>query len=160
MCAERMGAIVNRMVSAMTAGVAGATALTVVHQVARAITQNAPRMDILGTRAVHDVYRRCGGKAPSDQDAKMQALAGDIVANTAYYSLVGIGDRKRVWSRGLGLGVLAGVGALVLPMRIGLGEPPHAHRRDTQLMTIAWYVVGGLVAAAAFRSQGSSPGQG
>jgi hypothetical protein len=32
---------------------------------------------------------------------------------------------------------------------MGLGEAPNGHRRDTLLMTIAWYAVGGLVAAAA-----------
>jgi hypothetical protein len=142
--------MVNRTMASVAAGAAGATALTVVHQLARAVIENAPRMDILGTRAVHAGYRRLGASAGPTRDVELQALVGDIVANTAYYSLVGVGNPTRVWLRGLGLGVLAGLGAVVLPRHVGLGDPPHAHRRDTQLMTVGWYVAGGLVTAAAF----------
>ena len=139
----------------MTAGAAGAGALTLIHQVARSMTQNAPRMDVLGMRAVREGHRRLGAAVPSDENAERQALAGDVVANAAYYSLVGAGERGGVWSRGLALGLLAGLGAVLLPRHVGLGDPPNAHRLDTQLMTVAWYVAGGLVAAAAFDRLGA-----
>jgi hypothetical protein len=41
------------------------------------------------------------------------------------------------------------VGALALLERIGLGAPPDSRRPGNQLMTVAWYVIGGLATAAA-----------
>lgn len=143
----------HRTLCATTAGFAGACALTLIHQAARSVTPYAPRMDVLGKRAVRGTFERLGLPRQSSRAVTRQALAGDLVANAAYYALVGVGSRGSVWTRGLGLGLAAGLGALFLPNRIGLGDPPHAHRRDTQLMTIAWYVVGGLAAAAAFAAR-------
>jgi hypothetical protein len=137
----------------MMAGVAGAGALTLVHQVARAMTPDAPRMDVLGMRALRGAYRQLGVGPGSDQALERQALAGDMVANSAYYSLVGVGSRESVWLRGLALGLVAGLGAVMLPKPLGLGDPPNAHLPSTQLMTIAWYLLGGLTAAAAFAAR-------
>lgn len=134
----------ERMHRSMMAGAAGAGALTLVHQVARAMTPYAPRMDVLGKRALD----RVGLAATDDRQLERRALAGDLIANSAYYSLVGAGPGN-TWVKGLALGVAAGLGALFLPSRMGLGDPPNAHRRDTRLMTVAWYAFGGLVAAAA-----------
>ena len=143
----------DRKLCSMMAGVAGAGALTLVHQAARLVTPHAPRMDVLGIRALRGAYRQLGVGPRSDRALEREALAGDMVANAAYYSLIGMGGRETVWRRGLALGLAAGVGALMLPKPLGLGDPPNAHRPDTQLMTVAWYVLGGLMAAAAFAAR-------
>ena len=57
---------------------------------------------------------------------------------------------------GIWAGLIAGLGAVLVPRQVGLGDPPNADRRVTQLMTVAWYVIGGLVAAAAFAAEGAS----
>lgn len=41
----------------------------------------------------------------------------------------------------------------MLPKPLGLGDPPNAHLPGTQLMTVAWYLLGGMVAAAAFAAR-------
>jgi hypothetical protein len=143
----------DRKLCSMMAGVAGAGALTLVHQAARLVTPHAPRMDVLGKRALRGAYRQLGVGPRSDRALERQALAGDIVANSAYYALVGLGSRESVWTRGLALGLAAGIGALMLPKPLGLGDPPNADRVDTQAMTVAWYVLGGLMAAAAFAAR-------
>ena len=140
----------NRTQRSMLAGAAGAGALTLVHQAARALTPAAPRMDVLGKRALRAAHGTLGAAVPADPNLEREALAGDLVANSAYYALVGASERGNIWLRGLTLGLAAGLGAVFLPRRIGLGDPPNAGRLDTQLMTVAWYVVGGLAAAAAF----------
>ena len=140
----------NRRQRSMMAGAAGAGALTLVHQTARSMTPNAPRMDVLGSRAIHAAHTRAGVNPPSQANLEREALAGDLIANSAYYALVGASDRGNPWMRGLALGLAAGLGAVLLPRHVGLGDPPNADRLDTQLMTVAWYVVGGLVAGAAF----------
>lgn len=140
----------SRMDRSMLAGAAGAGVLTAVHQAARLATPYAPRMDVLGMRAIRAGRRQVGLGRGSARSVRRQALAGDMVANTAYYSLVGAGGPGGVWTRGLVLGLAAGLGAVLLPRHLGLGDPPNADRRLTQALTVAWYVAGGLAAAAAF----------
>jgi hypothetical protein len=127
---------------AALSGVAGAVALTTVHQVARRLTESAPRMDVLGVRALTRGAHLADIHLPGPETLQRAALAGDLMCNTAYYSFA------TTWKRGLMLGLAAGVGALVLPKRMGLGEPPKSDRVSNKVMTIAWYVAGGLAAAA------------
>ena len=130
---------------AMLSGMAGAAALTAVHQAARMVTDSAPRMDVVGMRALTRGKEAVSGyqaTAPAENPALHNlALAGDLVFNSAYYSMA------TTWVRGAALGVLAGVGALVLPQKLGLGDPPKSELLSNQVMTVAWYVLGGLAAA-------------
>lgn len=141
--------IANSWGEALAAGVVGAVTLTAVHQMAQRISGDAPRMDVLGERAIAKSLMAAGAAVPDPPRLHRWALAGDLAANSAYYALVACGRNANVWRRGLALGLAAGAGALLLPQRIGLGEPPRADRVANQVMTIAWYLVGGLAAAAA-----------
>jgi predicted nicotinamide N-methyase len=132
---------------AMISGMAGAAALTAVHQAARMITDTAPRMDVVGMRAIARGEDAATGTTAM-ADATRQnpalynmALAGDLVFNSAYYSMA------TTWTRGAALGLLAGIGALVLPQKLGLGDPPKSELLSNQMMTVAWYLIGGLAAA-------------
>ena len=84
----------NRMLWSMIAGAAGASALTLIHQTARSMTPHAPRMDVLGMRAVRATHRRLGLPDGSERQVEREAMAGDLVANAAYYALVGAGVSK------------------------------------------------------------------
>lgn len=129
--------------NALISGAAGAVALTAVHQAARTVTADAPRMDVVGMRALARGVRAAGGEAPKTHAGLYGAtLAGDLIANSLYYSLA------TNYTRGTVLGLLAGIGALVLPERMGLGVPPKSQLLSNQVMTVAWYLVGGLAAAA------------
>ncbi len=121
---------------AVLSGMAGAAALTAVHQAARMVTDSAPRMDVVGMRALARDKETVGNPALNNL-----ALAGDLVFNSAYYSMA------TTWMRGAALGIVAGVGALVLPQKLGLGDPPKSELLSNQVMTVAWYVLGGLAAA-------------
>ena len=144
----------TRLFESVVAGAAGAVALTAVHQTARATMANAPRMDVLGKRALRAMGRQAGAPISEDRDLERETMAGDLVANTAYYALVGAGRDAHIVARGLALGLLAGVGALLLPRPMGLGDPPHAHNPATQAMTVAWYVIGGITAAVVMKEVG------
>jgi hypothetical protein len=133
---------------AFAAGIAGAVTLTTVHQLARKVTADAPRMDVLGQRAIARTAQRIGGTRPEQPSLYRMALAGDLFANSAYYSLIACGPNARPWTRAVTLGVAAGVGALTLPQRIGLGRAPKRDRVPNQIMTIAWYLLGALATAA------------
>jgi hypothetical protein len=152
-----MQSTLKNRTAAWTAGLAGAAALTGIHQLARRITADAPRMDVLGERAIVRGIRAAGGTPPGEPALSRWALAGDLLSNSAYYSIVASGDRAAMWTRGVTLGLAAGAGALVLPQRIGLGDAPRSDRAANQLMTLAWYLAGGLVAAAVGRRLRAAP---
>ncbi len=137
--------------SALGPGLAGSLALTLVHEGARRVLKHPPRMDVYGARALRLLSRYAGRKPARGKRLHRQALVGDLVSNTLYYALVGLGRPRRPFLRGALLGSLAGVGAVLLGPRLGLGEAPGRARLSTTLLTVAWYTLGGLGAAWATR---------
>jgi hypothetical protein len=137
---------------AVGSGVVGACLLTLVHEVARRLTPQAPQVHVLGMRALTRVWRLAGRRPPARRRRYWGAMAGDLLANALYYSLVGLGGPARAWPLGVLLGLGAGLGALLLPSRIGLGEQPGQARGLTRLLTVVWYLLGGLAAAATYRA--------
>ena len=137
-------------IAALASGAAGAAVLTLVHETVRRATPDAPRMDVLGKRAIAAGVRAAGAEPPSGARLHGAALAGDLLANTAYYSLLGLGRADGALARGGLLGLAAGLGAVVLPGPLGLGTKPSRRTPQTAAMTVAWYTLGGLVAGAVY----------
>jgi hypothetical protein len=133
--------------AAIGGGIAGAVALTLLHESARRVIPHAPRVDVIGVRAIARPLRAAGYRPPHYNTLHNAALAGEMVSNSAYYSLVGAGDTSNIWQRGAILGLLGGIGAAVLPPLMGLGQQPHRRTPFTQILTVAWYFLGGLTAA-------------
>lgn len=94
---------------------------------------------------------------PDEPSLNRWALAGDLLVNSAFYSLVSCGRGAHMWRRGMVMGLAAGAGALVLPRRLGLGDAPRSDHLGNQVMTVAWYLIGGIAAAAAGRSLRRTP---
>ncbi|MEJ8803634.1 hypothetical protein [Pontibacter sp. H249] len=137
----------NNALKAMASGLAGAVVLTVVHETLRRFVPDAPRMDVLGMRSIEKLMTKADEEPPQDkQELHNWALAGDVVSNSLYYSLAGVG--RNAWWRGAVLGAAAGAGAVLLPGPLGLGEEPSNRTTKTQVMTVSYYLLGGLVAAA------------
>jgi hypothetical protein len=139
------------VLSAAASGFVGACVLTLVHESARRAVPDAPRMDVLGMRAIAGSLRAAGQEPPPEDELHSLALAGDVVCNSLYYSLIGVGRPEKAMLRGTILGVAAGVGAVLLPEPLGLGNAPSARTTETKVMTVGWYLVGGLAAAIAYR---------
>ena len=137
------------LAKAFFSGTVGAVVLTLIHKTARRRVPRAPRMDIVGMRAVDRAMDGMGMHLLKRPQLRRAALAGDLIGNSLYYSAIPAATPGATWRRGLFLGALAGVGALALPERVGLGAPPDSGRPGNQLMTVAWYVLGGLATAAA-----------
>jgi hypothetical protein len=140
---------------ALAAGAAGALAVTLANELARRLVEDAPRLDLLGTRAVAKLASPGGlGRAVPGRRLRLRraALAGDLASNALYYALAAPGRSPRPVARGLGLGVLAGLGAVVLAPRLGLGHRPTEATLGTALMTVGWYTFGGVVAGATARA--------
>ena len=139
------------MLKALGSGMLGACALTLIHETARRFIDDAPRMDVVGMRAIEKTMRAVDVEPPVPLHEA--ALVGEVVSNTLYYSLAGSGPRAP--RRGLLLGAAAGLGAAALPPVLGLGRSPGSRWPSTPLMTIAHYTAGGPPAAAAGRALGS-----
>lgn len=148
---------------AAASGFVGACVLTVIHESARRALPSAPRMDVLGMRAIAGSLRAAGQEPPPAGELHTLALAGDVVANSFYYSLVGVGRREKALLRGTILGLAAGAGAVLLPEPLGLGNAPSARTTRTKAMTVGWYLAGGLAAAISYRllagNGGARPGK-
>lgn len=126
---------------------AGACVLTLTHETLRRYAPHAPRMDVLGMQAISKIMKKAGAQPPQDQaELHNWAMAGDMIANTLYYSLAGTG--KGAWWRGTLLGASAGAGAIGLPGPLGLSEAPSNRTSQTRAMTVGLYLLGGIVAGA------------
>lgn len=137
----------SSLVQALGSGLAGALVLNVVHETVRHLRPvDAPRMDILGERGLRRLLFKANAPQPGPAAAYGLTLGGDVLSNGLYYSLVGTGPG--VWWRGVALGLAAGVGGVVLPGPLGLGDGPSNRTPQTKAMTVAWYLLGGIVAAS------------
>ncbi|QNE41584.1 hypothetical protein F1C16_19445 [Hymenobacter sp. NBH84] len=140
----------SALVQALGSGLAGAVAVNLLHEAVRHLRPaDAPRMDVLGEQGLRKLLGKADAPQPDEESAYYLTLAGDLLSNGLYYSLVGRG--KGAWWRGVALGAAAGVGGVVLPGPMGLGEAPSNRTPQTKAMTVAWYLVGGVVAAGVSR---------
>ena len=138
---------------AIGSGVAGAVAVTLLNEGGRRVIPHAPRMDVIGMRGIRRPMEAMGYRPPRGRTLRQIALGGDLASNGLYYSLVAAaGDRRHPYRMGLILGLAAGLGAALLPPVIGLGNQPHRRTPWTQLLTVAWYTIAGVAAAAAARA--------
>ena len=134
--------------AALAGGVAGTLTVASLHEALRRVTPDAPRMDILDMELIRKGLKTLDMEVPGHDELERWAVGGELVCDTAYYSLAGTGGKKGAWLRGALLGLVAGVTAVVLPKPLGLPEEPSNKTLATQLMTVGLYVMGGLVAAA------------
>ena len=139
------------LTEAALSGIAGVAVLTTIHEVARKNLPNAPRMDLLGMNAIEKGLQHYDLPVPTKETLREEALAGDLLANGLFYGLVACGRPEKAIENGLMLGLIAGVGAVTLPGYLKLGTEECCRSPQTQLMTIGWYVAGGLVAGLAYR---------
>jgi len=131
----------------LVTGLSGAAALTLTHEIVRQLVPSAPRMDRLGMDALSRGLRAVGVPSPRGERLRGITLAGDLASNALFYALVR-GKGRQSWLRGAGLGLVAGLGAVLLPGLLGLPRRHAARTLRTQAMTVALYTGGGLVSAA------------
>lgn len=135
-----------KTIFALFAGLAGATALTVTHQLLKEITHNAPQMDLMGEEAIVKSARKAKLSVPDNLYAT--TMAADIAVNTLYYAVAGIGKAKSPIIRGSFLGLIAGIGAVYLPSPLGLTNAFSNRTLPTKMMTVGIYTLGGIVTGA------------
>lgn len=136
-----------KTINALAGGVAGAVVVTAIHQLIRNTDRvHAPRMDLLGMESLINLAGKVHVKLPEKDKLYKITLAGDILSNALYYSGAGIGKKHTLIKGGV-LGLVAGLGAIYLPKPLEL-NPEHSNKTvRTQVLSVAYYLTGGLVAA-------------
>lgn len=141
----------TKRIQHLTAGLAGALALTLVHETARRLRpEDAPRMDVLGMRGLRKLLGKADLPQPEENTLFNLTMVGDVVSNSLYYSLIDTG--RQAVPQGLLFGLAAGIGGVLLPGPLGLGTAPSGRTPQTKIMTVAWYTLGGLVTGLAGRA--------
>ena len=134
--------------AALAGGLAATVTVASVHEALRRVTPNAPRMDLLDMELIRKGLKSINKKVPIESELQRWAVGSELLCDTAYFGLAGIGSKKGAWLRGALLGLIAGVTAVVLPKPLGLPDESGNKPLSTKLMTIGLYLVGGIVAAA------------
>ncbi len=138
--------------TALTGGLAGAVTLNLIHEAYRQIDQDAPKIHLVGEEALVKILKAIGLTVPpSEKELYLLTLAGDVMSNALYYSLIGFGKNKHLIRRGLIFGLAAGVGAVFMPQKMGLNNAPTDRKTETKLLTVLWYTLGGLTATGVIR---------
>lgn len=129
----------------LLAGLAGAVALNILHESLKKTSSDMPRVDLLGEEALQKTIQYFGGNLDNKKDLYKVTLAGDILGNTLYYSLIGAGNPKYLWPKVAMMGLSAGIGAVRLPEPMGLDPEPVAKNNQIKALTVGYYVLGAAV---------------
>jgi hypothetical protein len=127
-------------------GLVGALALTASHEILRKTQPNAPRMDQLGKQSLIKIANNLNLSLTRKPSTLHNiTLAGDVLGNALYYSIITRSSGKQIWNRSVLLGLLAGIGAIVLPKPLGLNPQASNRSTKTRWLTLALYLEGALV---------------
>lgn len=137
----------------LVAGLAGAIALNILHETLKRQSPNTPRVDLLGENALQKTLGYFGTQIDSKDNLYKATLAGDIIGNSLYYSLIG-SNRKNIWPNAVFMGLSAGIGAITLPQPMGLDKTPVAKNNKVKVLTVAYYLFGALATATVLQLTG------
>ena len=140
-----------KIIKNIIGGVAGAVALNILHETVKRFDHNAPRVDLVGEEGLNKLLKSTGTSPLHGNTLYAATLGGDLLSNALYYSLIGIGKKKHLYLRGMLYGASAGLGAVQLTKPIGLSDAPVTRTNKTKILTVAYYLFGGLVAATVIK---------
>jgi hypothetical protein len=139
-----------KFAKAIMSGLIGTGVAALLHRGAREVYPEAPRGDILGIRVWSKILRKADIDRPSRKGLYWITVADTMISGSLFYGLVGAGTRRGSWARGAMLGTIGGLAGVALPPLLNIPSEPTARTRDTQIMTVALGILGGLAAAAAY----------
>lgn len=130
--------------NALIAGLAGAAVVTILNETMRRVDDDAPRLEKLGMDAANKLFDKAGQASPTGEKLYWGTMAADLLMNGLYYAAAASGSNKAASTTGLGL--LAGLGSVFLPKKMGLVSAPTTRTNKTKAMSTAYYLLGSWVA--------------
>ena len=131
-------------------GLAGAIVLTLLNESLKNVNSDMPRIDLVGKEVVQKTAEYFGLDIENSESLLSTALVSDIISNTAYYSLIN-GEKEELWLKAASAGLLAGLGAVNLPDKMGLNDEPVSKSLTTKALVIGYYLAGAFTTAAVIR---------
>lgn len=134
----------------LLSGLVGAAVVTTLNEGVRRITRNAPQLQELGMDAATQTLRKMNAPVPDKKPLFWTTLVADLITNALYYSVINLAGSKKStkWAMGTGMGLAAGIGAVLLPKPLSLDASTTNKTTKTKAMTIGWYLAGALVTTA------------
>lgn len=141
-----------KLITNIIGGIAGSIALNLLHESVKRFDHDAPRVDLVGEEAINKILTGAGSEPLHGNTLYAATLAGDVLSNASYYSLIGMGRDKFTLARGVVYGLAAGLGAVGLTEPLGLRDAPVTRTDKTKIMTIGYYLFGGVVTALTIKA--------
>ena len=126
------------MFKKIIAGLGGAIALNIIHEVIRKNFQNVPHINEVGEEALVKAMKHTPINITGKDNIYATTLIGDILSNGLYYATTAT-------RHNLASGIIAGTAAIALPKQIGLDDSPIAGNNKKIAMTVGYYVAGALI---------------
>lgn len=127
------------MYKKILAGLGGAIALNLLHEIMRHNFDNVPEVNKVGEEALNKSLETVDMKITDKDKLYAATLAGDVISNGIYYAATATSSFNLV------SGVAAGVGAVMLPEKMGLDDSPVAATTQKKVMTVGYYLFGAVV---------------
>jgi len=89
-----------KVAAGLAGGLAGTLTVASLHEALRRVTPDAPRMDVLDMELIRKGLKSMNKEVPGEDELQRWAVGGELVCDTAYYGLAGMGGKKGVWLRG------------------------------------------------------------
>lgn len=126
------------MFKKILAGLGGAIALNIIHEVIRKNFNNVPHINEVGEEVLVKVMDHTPLNITGKQNIYATTLAGDILSNGLYYATTAT-------KHNLASGLIMGIAAIALPKQLGLDDKPVAGNNKKKAMTIGYYIAGALI---------------
>ncbi len=127
------------MYKKILAGLGGAIALNLLHETIRKNFDNVPEVNKVGEEALNKVLDKVDMQITNHDQLYAATLAGYVISNSIYYATTA--------TTGFSItsGVVAGLGAVMLPEKMGLNDEPVAETTQKKVMTVGYYLFGAIV---------------
>ncbi|RYY61339.1 MAG: hypothetical protein EOO05_06770 [Chitinophagaceae bacterium] len=135
-----------KLIHNLLGGLAGAVALNILHETMKKLQPDAPHIDEVGEEATAKAIEWTGHDAPEGNTLTGVTLAADLASNAFFYSMIGQGKESNLVPRGAVYGLAVGLGTLGIASSGPVDDTPITKTTATKMMTVAWYVFGGVVA--------------
>lgn len=126
------------------AGIGGAVALNMLHGVVKRNFDDVPDFNEVEEEAIDKSLGKMNLQVRDHDRLYNATTTGDILTNAAYYAFT-------PFKMSSVIGALGGLGAIVLPKKLGLDNTPIAGTDKKKMITVGYYVFGALVASGIYK---------